>query len=77
MGEGEHHFPCPADHNPDWQAYPVDAQSVESGDEQQLAFRAKILPVLRKTLSIEAGEGGSFGILCYFRLIGWKPTLAT
>ena len=31
-GQGKFRFPCSADHNQDWQPYPVDAQSAESDD---------------------------------------------
>ena len=31
-GQGKSYFPCSADHEQDWQPYPVDAQSAESDD---------------------------------------------
>ena len=31
-GQGKSYFPCSADHEQDWQPYPVDAQCAESDD---------------------------------------------
>ena len=31
-GQGKSYFPCSADHEQDWQPYPVDAQSAKSDD---------------------------------------------
>ena len=31
-GQGKSYFPCSADHEQDWQPYPVDVQSAESDD---------------------------------------------
>ena len=31
-GQGNIHFPCSADHEQDWQPYPVDPYSAESAD---------------------------------------------
>ena len=38
-GQGKSYFPCSADHEQDWQPYPVGAQSAESDDLTHTHYR--------------------------------------
>ena len=37
-GTGKHYFPCSADHEQDWQPYPVDEYSAESAEHTYMVY---------------------------------------
>ena len=44
-GQGNIHFPCPADHVQDWQPYPVDPYSAICDDHTYILYRSPELLV--------------------------------
>ena len=53
-GQGNVHFPCSADHEQDWQPYPVDPYSAICDDHTYIHTYA----LLRKSLNAAKGLGG-------------------
>ena len=41
-GQGKVYFPCSADHEQDWQPYPVDAQSAVCDDHKTIYARSRL-----------------------------------
>ena len=60
-GQGNIHFPCPADHVQDWQPYPVDPFSAVCDDHTQRIWQNNV------TFSFYNTPTGDF-ILCYLHV---------
>ena len=58
-GQGKSSFPCSADHEQDWQPYPVDAQSAKSDDHTHTT---------RLILAKEVGEGDIYLLILFLVL---------
>ena len=56
-GQGNIHFPCSADHEQDWQPYPVDPYSALCDDHTYMQYNGGLLPdIILSTLCDSIGE---------------------
>ena len=56
-GQGNVHFPCSADHEQDWQPYPVDPYSAICGDHTYIHTIKKMTMVCRVVEGARAVDG--------------------
>ena len=73
-GQGNVHFPCSADHEQDWQPYPVDPYSAICDDHTILECIGYRLPIIGVDFSSNQGKvriSGPCGIVIFYFLANY------